>query len=296
MGKVVNVDVRTNEVKIERPGHTATVPACRAGDVPDAYPPYDPAMTDLSGRTVLITGGNGGIGLAIGKACAEAGANIVAWGRNTEKNEAAEAKLRSRGVEAHVLEVDASDENAIERGFAESVDLAGGRIDSVFANAGTGGNGARFPDVSLEEWRRVMTTNLDGVFLLFRAAARHMIEHGQGGALVATSSTSAIHGAAGNEAYGTSKTALLGFCRALAVNLARHQIRVNALLPGWTITELASFGYADDKFRDATLKRTPVRRWADPAEMGAAGVFLADPAATYHTGDSIVVDGGYTIF
>lgn len=142
----------------------------------------------------------------------------------------------------------------------------------------------------------MMTTNLDGVFLLFRAAARHMIEHGHGGALVATSSTSAIHGAAGNEAYGTSKTALLGFCRALAVNLARHQIRVNALLPGWTITELASFGYANDTFRDATLKRTPVRRWADPDEMGAAGVFLADPTATYHTGDSIVVDGGYTIF
>ena len=84
-----------------------------------------------------------------------------------------------------------------------------------------------------------------------------MIDNGEGGALVATSSTSAIHGAAGNEAYGTSKTALLGFCRALAVNLARHQIRVNALLPGWTITELAQFGYANDRFREATLRRTP---------------------------------------
>ena len=166
----------------------------------------------------------------------------------------------------------------------------------MFANAGVGGDGSRFPDTTLDEWRRVMTTNLDGVFLLFRAAANHMIDNGEGGALVATSSTSAIHGAAGNEAYGTSKTALLGFCRALAVNLARHQIRVNALLPGWTITELAQFGYANDRFREATLRRTPVRRWADPDEMGAAGVFLADPTATYHTGDSIVVDGGYTIF
>lgn len=252
-------------------------------------------MTDLSGRTVLITGGNGGIGLGIGKACAAAGANIVAWGRSAEKNTTAQAELRALGVDAHVLAVDASDEAGIDAGFAESVELAGGRIDSVFANAGVGGSGARFPDVTLEEWRRVMTTNLDGVFLLFRAATNHMIEQG-GGALVATSSTSAIHGAAGNEAYGTSKTALLGFCRALAVNLARHQIRVNALLPGWTITELAAGGYANDKFRDATLKRTPVRRWADPDEMGAAGVFLADPTATYHTGDSIVVDGGYTIF
>ncbi|MEM8707195.1 MAG: SDR family oxidoreductase [Actinomycetota bacterium] len=253
-------------------------------------------MTDLSGRTVLITGGNGGIGLGIGRACAKAGANLIVWGRNAEKNAEAQADLRSLGVEAHALAVDASDEVAIDEGFAQSIELAGGRIDSVFANAGVGGDGSRFPDTTLDEWRRVMTTNLDGVFLLFRAAARHMIEHEGGGSLVATSSTSAIHGAAGNEAYGTSKTALLGFTRALAVNLARHQIRVNALLPGWTITELAQFGYANDKFRDATLRRTPVRRWADPDEMGAAGVFLADPTATYHTGDSIVVDGGYTIF
>jgi NAD(P)-dependent dehydrogenase (short-subunit alcohol dehydrogenase family) len=253
-------------------------------------------MADLSGRTVLITGGNGGIGLGIGRACAKAGADIIVWGRNAEKNAAAQHDLRALGVSAHALAVDASDEAAIEAGFAESTELAGGRIDSVFANAGVGGSGARFPDVTLDEWQRVMRTNLDGVFLLFRAAAKHMIDHGEGGALIATSSTSAIHGAAGNEAYGTSKTALLGFCRALAVNLARHQIRVNALLPGWTITELAQFGYENDKFRDATLRRTPVRRWADPDEMGAAGVFLADPTATYHTGDSIVVDGGYTIF
>jgi NAD(P)-dependent dehydrogenase (short-subunit alcohol dehydrogenase family) len=253
-------------------------------------------MADLSGRTVLITGGNGGIGLGIGRACAKAGADIIVWGRSAEKNEQAEADLRALGVAAHALVVDASDEAAVETGFAASVELAGGCIDSVFANAGVGGSGARFPDVSLDEWRRVMATNLDGVFLLFRAAANHMIEHGEGGSLVATSSTSAIHGAAGNEAYGTSKTALLGFTRALAVNLARYQIRVNALLPGWTITELAQFGYANDRFREATLQRTPVRRWADPDEMGAAGVFLADPTATYHTGDSIVVDGGYTIF
>jgi len=253
-------------------------------------------MTDLSGRTVLITGGNGGIGLGIGRACANAGADIIVWGRNEEKNSAAQEELRSLGVAAHALQVDASDEASVDAGFAASVELAGGRVDSVFANAGVGGNGDRFPEVSLDEWRRVMTTNLDGVFLLFRAAAKHMIEHGEGGSLVAVSSTSAIHGAAGNEAYGTAKTALLGFVRALAVNLARHQVRVNALLPGWTITELAQFGYANDAFRDATIRRTPVRRWADPDEMGAAGLFLADPTATYHTGDNIVVDGGYTVF
>ena len=112
----------------------------------------------------------------------------------------------------------------------------------------------------------------------------------------AVSSTAAIHGAATNVAYGTAKSAVLGLVRALAVGLARHQIRVNALVPGWTRTDLASGEYSSDEFREATIRRTPVRRWAEPAEMGPAAVFLADPTVTFHTGDSIVVDGGYTVF
>jgi NAD(P)-dependent dehydrogenase (short-subunit alcohol dehydrogenase family) len=166
----------------------------------------------------------------------------------------------------------------------------------VFANAGTTGDGTPFVDLPLEEWHRVLRTNLDGVFLTLQAAARHMVDRGGGGSLVAVSSTSAVHGAAGNEAYGASKTALLGLVRALAVGLARHGIRANALLPGWTRTELAAAGYESDRFREATIRRTPVRRWADPAEMGPAAVFLADPTTTFHTGDSVVVDGGYTVF
>jgi NAD(P)-dependent dehydrogenase (short-subunit alcohol dehydrogenase family) len=110
------------------------------------------------------------------------------------------------------------------------------------------------------------------------------------------SSTSAVHGAATNIAYGTSKTALPGLVRALAVGLARHGIRVNALLPGWTITEMALPGYQNDRFRELTTKRTPVRRWADPAEFRKIGAFLADPSLTFHTGQELTADGGYTIF
>jgi len=249
----------------------------------------------LAGRTVLVTGGNGGIGLAMATACGQAGARVVIWGRDDDKNESAQAALQEDGIEAHAFPCDVGNPKAIAETFSRSVEAAGGRIDSVFANAGTTGSGARFVDVSLEEWQRVLRINLDGVFLTFQAAARHMVEQG-GGSLIAVSSTSAIHGAAGNEAYGASKSALLGLVRALAVGLARHQIRVNALLPGWTKTDLAAAGYASDKFREATISRTPVRRWADPAEMGAPAVFLADPAQTFHTGDTIVVDGGYTVF
>lgn len=253
------------------------------------------ASSSLTGRTVLITGGNGGIGLGMATAVGQAGAQVVIWGRNAAKNDDALALLHAADVQAHAFVCDVSDEAAVDDAFAASVSAAGGRIDSVFANAGRGGTGASFVDTTLEQWRAVMATNLDGVFLTLRAAARHMIAEG-GGSLVAVSSTSAVHGAANNEAYGTSKTALLGMVRGLAVALARHHIRVNALLPGWTLTDMAAAGYASDRFRSATISRTPVRRWADPSEMGPAAVFLADPANTFHTGDTVTVDGGYTIF
>lgn len=253
-----------------------------------------PHPLTLAGRTVLVTGGNGGIGLGMAEACGRAGAQVVIWGRNEEKNAAALDRLSAQSVSAHAFVCDVAEANTIAPTFAASVDAAGGRIDSVFANAGTGGGGS-FLDLTLAEWRRVMAVNLDGVFLTLQAAARHMVEAG-GGSLVAVSSTSAIHGAANNEAYGAAKTGVLGLVRALAVGLARHQIRVNALLPGWTKTDLAAAGYAWDKFREATISRTPVRRWAEPEEMGPAAVFLADPTVTFHTGDSVVVDGGYTVF
>ena len=253
------------------------------------------AALSLAGRTVLVTGGNGGIGLGMAEACGRAGAQVVIWGRKADKNDEALAALRGAGITAHALVCDVADPDAVAPAFAASVEAAGGRIDSVFANAGTTGRGIRFLDVDLAEWHRVMRVNLDGAMLTLQAAARHMVEQG-GGSLVAISSTSAIHGAAGNEAYGASKSALLGLVRALAVGLARHQIRVNALLPGWTRTDLASAGYEWDRFREATISRTPARRWAEADEMGPAAVYLADPRVTFHTGDTLVVDGGYTVF
>ncbi len=244
---------------------------------------------------MLVTGGNGGIGLGMASAMAAAGAQIVIWGRKADKNDAALARLHGDGATAHALVCDVADADAMAAAWAQSVELAGGQIDSVFANAGTSGGGVPFHELPYETWRRILHVNLDSVFLLFQHAIRHMIEQG-GGALVAISSTSAIHGPERNEAYGASKTALLGLVRALAVGQARHGIRVNALLPGWTKTDLASGAWAWDAFREATLRRTPVRRWAEPDEMGPAAVFLADPSQTFHTGDTIVVDGGYTIF
>ena len=252
-------------------------------------------MPDLSEKVFIITGGNGGIGLGLAEGIAEAGGAVAIWARNEEKNTDAVRALRDIGGEAKSYICDVSNEEDVIRTLASTVKDFG-RVDGLFANAGRGGTGTPFVDTSLEEWRKVMAVNLDGVFLCLREASRQLISQGFGGSLVAVSSTSAIHGAAGNEAYGTAKTAVTGLVRALAVSLARFQIRVNCLLPGWTVTELASPAFENDHFREVTTKRTPARRWADPKEFRQVGAFLADPSQTFHTGQQVCVDGGYTIF
>ena len=252
-------------------------------------------MTDLTDRVFVITGGNGGIGLGIAEGIALAGGRVVLWGRNSEKNNRAVEQIEELGGAAHAICCDVADEPAVVAAMNESVSVWG-RIDGAFANAGRGGSGTPFTKLTLDEWRAVMSVNLDGVFLTLREAARHLIEQGDGGSLVAVSSTSAIHGAAGNEAYGASKTAVNGLVRALAVGLARHRIRVNSLLPGWTKTELSDAAFGSDRFREATTRRTPVRRWAEPSDYRKIGAFLADPTIDWHTGRELCADGGYTIF
>ena len=252
-------------------------------------------MPDLSEKVFIITGGNGGIGLGLAEGIAEAGGAVAIWARNEEKNTDAVRALQDIGGEAKSYICDVSNEEDVIRTLASTVKDFG-RVDGLFANAGRGGTGTPLVDTSLEDWRKVMAVNLDGVFLCLREASKQLISQGSGGSLVAVSSTSAIHGAAGNEAYGTAKTAVTGLVRALAVSLARFQIRVNCLLPGWTVTELASPAFENDHFREVTTKRTPARRWADPKEFRQVGAFLADPSQTFHTGQQVCVDGGYTIF
>lgn len=252
-------------------------------------------MIDLSSKVFVVTGGNGGIGLGMAEGIVMAGGAVSIWGRNEEKNAAAVEQLQSLGGTASAFVCNVADEEQVIETMDQTIATMG-RIDGLFANAGRSGRGTPFLELPLEEWRAVMEVNLDGVFLTMREAARRLVDQGEGGSLVAVSSTSAIHGAAGNESYGTAKTALNGLVRALAVGMARYNIRVNSLLPGWTITDLARGGYENDVFRNATIKRTPVRRWAEPSEFREVGAFLADPSQTYHTGQEVCVDGGYTVY
>ena len=251
-------------------------------------------INDLSRQVAVVTGGNGGIGIGFAVGCARAGASVAIWARNAEKSQAAIEVIARHGVEAISVHCDVSDEASVASAAAETVERLG-RIDICVANAGTTGIG-QLQELSLEEWRRVMSVNLDGAFLTMRDCARQMIDQGEGGAIVAISSVSAVHGAAANPHYGASKTALLGLVRAAAVGLARHKIRVNAVLPGWTITDLASGGYNNDRFREVTTQRTPIRRWATPEDYEELAAYLCDKSVQWHTGDQIVADGGYSIY
>jgi len=151
-------------------------------------------------------------------------------------------------------------------------------------------------EMTLEEFRRVLRVNLEGTFLSFRAAARHLAERGEGGVLVSTASTAAIEGAARNSHYGASKGGLTAYVRALAVELARYRIRVNSILPGWIETEMTARAFGDERFRAAVLPRIPARRWGTWDDFGGIAVYLMSDASAYHTGEQIVIDGGYTKF
>ena len=257
-------------------------------------------MFDLSGRVAIVTGGNGGIGLGIAQALASAGCNVSIWGRNAEKNKAAAATIAAGPgkVDTHVCDV--TDSASVSGAMRATLDTFG-RVDGCFANAGIGGGGRRaFIERTEEEWRTMFATNLDGVFHAFQAAARHMTERANSGdrfgRLVATSSLASLFGTARNEHYAATKAAINALVRALAVELARHGITANAILPGWIKSEMTAKIMSDEKFVGNVMPRIPVRRFGEPSDFGGIAVYLMSGASSYHTADCFVIDGGYTAF
>jgi NAD(P)-dependent dehydrogenase (short-subunit alcohol dehydrogenase family) len=255
---------------------------------------------DLTGKVAVVTGGNGGIGLGIAAGLAEAGCAVHIWGRNGEKNAHALEVLRGKGARAESAICDVSDRSSVDAAFAHAL-AAFGRVDGCFANAGIYGTAPRsFLDRPLDEWRRVLTTNLEGAFNTLQAASRHMVERSRrgdaGGRLVVTSSLASLFGTARNEHYAASKAALNALARALAVEFARYGITSNAILPGWIVTEMTEAAFANERFTDAVKPRIPMRRFGEPRDFGGIAVYVMSDASAYHTGDLFVIDGGYTLF
>jgi NAD(P)-dependent dehydrogenase (short-subunit alcohol dehydrogenase family) len=258
------------------------------------------SIFDLSGRVAVITGGNGGIGLGIAQALNAAGCAVSIWGRNADKNKAAAASMASGPGKVDTRICDVSDPASVKAAMKATLDHFG-RVDGCFANAGIGGGGRRaFIDRTEEEWRTMFATNLDGVFHVFQAAARHMTERAEAGdgfgRLVATSSLASLFGTARNEHYAGTKAALNALCRALAVELARYGVTANAILPGWIKSDMTAGIMANDKFVANVMPRIPVRRFGEPSDFGGIAVYLMSQASSYHTADCFVIDGGYTAF
>ena len=182
----------------------------------------------------------------------------------------------------------------------EEAVAAMGRVDTVIANAGIGGGAPSFAEFSTETYRRVLSVNLDGVFFTFREACKHMTERAKagdpGGSIVVTSSLSAFAGAARNEAYASTKGAVISMIKAIAVEHARYGVRANAILPGWIATDMTQGAQDSPAFAEKVIPRVPARRWGEPSDFGGIAVYLASDASKYHSGDSFVIDGGYSIF
>jgi NAD(P)-dependent dehydrogenase (short-subunit alcohol dehydrogenase family) len=259
-----------------------------------AYAPFD-----LTGKVALVTGGNRGIGLGMARALAQAGADVVVWGSNAGHNSNAEGELRKTGRRVLAQQVDVADEAAVVAAMAEAVDKLG-RVDCVIANAGIGGGAPSFSEMSVETWRRVLAVNLDGVFFTCREACKHMSARARagspGGSVVVTASLAAIEGAARNEAYAATKGGVISMMRAIAVEHARYGVRANAILPGWIATDMTAGAQENPAFAERVIPRVPARRWGEPEDFGGIAVYLASDASAYHSGDTFVIDGGYSIF
>jgi len=244
---------------------------------------------DLTGRVAIVTGGNGGIGYGIAHGLAPAGANIVIAARHPAKNAQATAALQELGVHALSVATDVQDEASVQAMVHAAVE-AFGHVNILVNNAGI--NIRKAPqDYTLEEWQRVVNTNLTGVFLCARAVYPHMVKVG-GGKIINIGSMTSIFGSNVSPVYAATKGGVIQFTKSLAIFWAKDNIQVNAILPGWIHTDLTASASAE---RYNFIKaRIPHGRWGEPDELAGAAVFLASRASDYVTGIALPVDGGYT--
>ncbi len=259
-------------------------------------------LFDLSGKGAVVTGGAQGIGEAIASRLAEAGAGVLIADIDGEAAERAADRIRAAGGRAEVFTADAGSAADAEKTVQAAAD-AFGSLDILVNNAGI------FPlipvlDVPEETWDRVLNINLKGVFLYSQAAGRRMAESGRGGKIVNLASIDALHPNGMAAHYNASKGGVLMLTRALALELAPHQIQVNAVSPGGIDTPgtesarnklIQSMGITNEMIIGGWVQRVPLGRMGEPDDVARAVLFLASEAASYMTGENILVDGGYLL-
>lgn len=245
---------------------------------------------DLSGKTALITGSSGGLGFAMARGLAQAGAQVILHGRNQDKLHESHSALSNEGFNVLKISFDITDEAAIEKALGDLKD-DGVYVDILVNNAGMQ---LRKPLVELtrNEWDTVINTNLSSAFLLGRNVARQMIERGQGGKVVNIGSLMSSVARPTVGAYTAAKGGVRLLTQSMAAEWAEHGIQSNAIGPGYMITEMTQPLVDDPDFNGWITGRTPSRRWGTPEDLVGTVVYLASPASNYVNGQIIYVDGG----
>jgi NAD(P)-dependent dehydrogenase (short-subunit alcohol dehydrogenase family) len=249
------------------------------------------SMFDLAGRRAVVTGGSRGLGQAIAVALAHAGCDVAITARRFESLDDTAALVEAEGRRCMAVAQDVADPAHAAAGVEQAAAELGG-IDILVNNAGFEHVKPSL-DVDAALWDSIVDTNLKGAFFASQAAGRIMARSGRGGAIVNLCSLTSYVGVPTATPYGASKSGLLGMTRALATEWAPHDIRVNAIAPGYFRTAMTDVFYEDEEWQQRMLSRIPQKRFGTPDDVGGAVIFLASDASAYITGQCIPVDGGF---
>jgi NAD(P)-dependent dehydrogenase (short-subunit alcohol dehydrogenase family) len=252
-------------------------------------------LFDLTGKVALVTGANSGLGFGFAEGLARAGSDVVIWGRRADANERAAEKLRAFGVRVHASSVDVSDEASIVAGVADALAVMG-RIDTVVANAGIASQKA-FIEMDADTYHALINVNQHGVVFTLREVARHMVARGiagdPGGSMILCGSGSIFQGVPTLTHYGAAKGALNALSKGIAAELGPHGIRRNVIAPGFIITEMTMADpVVGEMIAGMVSAKAPIGRAGQPDDLWGAVVYLASDLSRYHTGDTLIVDGG----
>ena len=249
-------------------------------------------MIDLAGKTALVTGASRGIGKAIAVGYAAAGADVAISARTADALAETQGEIEALGRKAFVIPADVTDRDAI-RAMVDDAIGALGHLDVVVNNAGGTSFMVPLTDLRFDGWTKVMRLNTESVVHVLQAVGPHLLERGQG-SVINVASVAGLGGAPLVTPYAASKAAVVSLTRSVAIEWAARSVRVNALCPGWTATDLNRALWENEDTSNAMTATIPMGRWGQPDEMVGAAVFLGSDSASYVTGQVLVVDGGIT--
>lgn len=247
---------------------------------------------DLAGKRALVTGASSGLGAHFARTLSAAGAAVVLAARRVDRLQELAGEIEGKGGRATAVAIDVTDPASVHRAF-DAAEGGIGPIDILVNNAGVPGDGF-FLKLTEEDWRGVMSVNLDGVFRVGQEAARRMAARGQGGSIVNIASILGLSVNKTLAAYAATKAAVISLTKSMALELARDRIRVNAIAPGYFSTEINAAFLASPAGAQL-LSRVPLRRAGDLRELDGPLLLLASDAAAFMTGSVVVVDGGHLL-